>query len=97
MDINLLKNPNINYVEIYIGSSNNNYFCCDINKNKYDKYKERLNKYSKIECSIKKIFYKNLILENVNKISNVYELDLKKYEILGNKYISYINKKKKYD
>ena len=42
--------------------------------------------------SIVKLFYKNLIFENTNKLTKVYSKHIKKYQILNNKYISY-NKK----
>ena len=46
MKIIFLKNPDINNVEIFIGTKYDNYFNCDINKNIYEKYKNLLGKYN---------------------------------------------------
>tara|TARA_B110001450_G_scaffold71409_1_gene67718 strand:- start:1282 stop:1755 length:474 start_codon:yes stop_codon:yes gene_type:complete len=89
LNINLLKK--CNYVEIFIGSQNQNHFCCDISKDKFDYYLNKFSTYNKCKHINIKKYYKNLVLESEDK-TNLYYLSGLKYETNSNMLVNYYNK-----
>lgn len=93
MNIINIKNEDINYLEIFIGKNNKNFFSCDVDDKIYNNYMNKLNRYNKIKLEINRLFYKNLICETENRYSCVYSLD-NLYNSTSNTILVTYNKKK---